>query len=39
MDWHGVEVEYTDNNGVKWLSRESDPGQEGVFHYKQQVIR
>ena len=27
----GIEVEYTDNNGVKWLSRESDPGQEGVF--------
>ena len=27
----GIEIEYTDNNGVKWLSRESDPGQEGVF--------
>lgn len=27
----GIEVEYTDNNGVKWLSRETDPGQEAVF--------
>ena len=27
----GVEIEYIDNNGVSWLSRESDPGQSAVF--------
>ena len=27
----GVEVEYIDNNGVMWLSRESDLGQEATF--------
>jgi len=28
---NGIEVEYTDNNGVTWLSRETDPGQEANF--------
>jgi len=27
----GVEIEYVDNNGVAWLSRETDPNQEAVF--------
>ena len=27
----GVEIEYTDNNGVAWVSRESDPGQTATF--------
>ena len=27
----GVEVEYVDNNGVSWISRESDPGQFAEF--------
>jgi len=27
----GIEIEYTDNNGVAWVSRESDPGQIATF--------
>jgi len=27
----GVQVEYLDNNGVSWISRESDPGQFAKF--------
>jgi hypothetical protein len=27
----GVEIEYTDNNNVVWVSRESDPGQTATF--------
>ena len=27
----GVEIEYTDNNGVTWLSRETDPLQDATF--------
>lgn len=33
---NGVEVEYTDNNGVTWLSRETDPNQEAYFQIKEQ---
>ena len=34
---NGIEVEYTDNNGVTWLSRETDPGQEANFQIKEQA--
>ena len=34
---NGIEVEYTDNNGVTWLSRETDPGQEANFQVKEQA--
>ena len=27
----GVEIEYTDNTGISWVSRESDPGQTATF--------
>ncbi|MDB4606803.1 hypothetical protein OAH04_03315 [Crocinitomicaceae bacterium] len=30
---NGVEVEYVDNNGVSWLSRESDPNQSAIFEF------
>ena len=32
----GIEIEYTDNNGNKWLSRESDPNQIATFVIKKQ---
>jgi len=32
----GIEIEYTDNNGVSWVSRESDPGQTATFVIKKQ---
>jgi hypothetical protein len=32
----GIEIEYTDNNGNKWLSRESDPNQIATFVIKNQ---
>jgi len=28
---NGVEIEYVDNNGVSWLSRETDPNQDAIF--------
>ena len=34
---NGIEVEYTDNNGVTWLSRETDPGQDANFQIKEQA--
>jgi hypothetical protein len=33
---NGIEIEYTDNNGVSWVSRESDPGQTATFVIKNQ---
>ena len=33
---NGIEIEYTDNNGVSWVSRESDPGQTATFVIKKQ---
>ncbi len=32
----GMEIEYTDNLGVSWVSRESDLGQTGTFVIKKQ---
>ena len=32
----GIEIEYTDNNGVSWVSRQSDPGQTATFVIKNQ---
>ena len=32
----GIEIEYTDNLGVSWVSRESDLGQTGTFVIKKQ---
>jgi hypothetical protein len=32
----GIEIEYTDNNDDKWVSRESDPGQTATFEIKKQ---
>ena len=29
----GVEVEYTDNNGVTWVSRDTDPNQTATFEF------
>jgi hypothetical protein len=34
---NGIEVEYTDNNGVTWLSRETDPGQDANFQIQEQA--
>lgn len=33
----GIEIEYIDNNGVSWISRESDPGQEATFNILSQA--
>ncbi|MEJ6505159.1 MAG: hypothetical protein QNK70_02800 [Crocinitomicaceae bacterium] len=27
----GIEIEYIDNNGISWVTRQSDPGQSGTF--------
>ena len=37
MGSNGVEIEYTDNNGVVWLSRETDPGQVANFVIDEQA--
>ncbi len=29
----GVEIQYIDNNGVSWVSRESDPNQSAIFEF------
>ena len=34
---NGIEIEYIDNNGVSWLSRETDPGQEATFNILSQA--
>ena len=34
---NGIEIEYIDNNGITWLSRETDPGQEATFNILSQA--
>ena len=34
---NGIEIEYIDNNGVSWISRETDPGQEATFNILSQA--
>jgi hypothetical protein len=36
LGFSGVEIEYVDNFGVSWVSRESDPGQTAIFEVKKQ---